>query len=117
MNKQILKIKDPHLLSNKYYQMAGVLEDEGKDSFQLLKLSMEFHLKSLLESDLYKTGLFKEVDIWTFPNCCPSCKILEGKKYSIKKALSEMLLPNKDCTNINKNGIKACRCSYEKVID
>jgi hypothetical protein len=117
MNKQILKIKDPHLLSYKYYQMAGVLEDEGKDSFQLKKLAMEFRLKALLESDLYKTGVIKRVEISTFPECCSSCEKLEGKKYSIKRALSEMPLPNKDCTSINKSGIKVCRCSYLENVD
>lgn len=117
MNKQVLSIKDPYHLGLKYNQMAGALEDEGRESFHIRKLSMEFHLKSLLESDSYKTGLIKEVDIWTFPDCCPSCKKLEGNKYSIKKALSVMPLPNEDCTNINKSGIKVCRCSYYKYID
>ena len=97
--------------------MAEVLEDQGRDSFRIRKLSMEFYLKSLLESDLYKTGIIKEVDIWTFPDCCPSCKKLEGKKYSIKKALSLMPLPNKDCTSINKSGIKVCKCSYDNYIN
>lgn len=117
MNKQVLSIKGPYYLSLKYTQMAGVLEDEGRESFHIRKLSMEFYLKSLLESDLYKTGIIKEVDIWTFPDCCPSCKKLEGKKYSIKKALSLMPLPNKDCTSINKSGIKVCKCSYDNYIN
>jgi hypothetical protein len=117
MNKHILSIKDSYHLSLKYNQMGAVLEAEGRDSFYIRKLYMEFHLKSLLESEPYKLGVFKNVEICTEPNCCPSCRILDGKKYSIKKALSEMPLPNRNCININKNGIKVCNCSYEQNID
>ncbi len=109
-----LKSQDWRGVSSVYKEQAIILAKEGKDNKQLLnesckaaKESNKEVLRSYLES-----GVVEKVEILTAGSeSCPLCQDLEGKVYTIKKALEVSPLPVEDCTH--KYG---CRCCYIPVV-
>jgi len=96
-----------------YYDMALMLDNEGKNSFHLLEQARRAELLEYQSS-----GLIKKVKILTAgkDNACSECLKLDGKVFTIEKALKEMPLPNKNCTNKLNSKNSFCRCSYLSVI-
>lgn len=111
LNDLILKIskkKDLHDLKMLYYEMALFLNDEGADSFRYLQEAAKLELMLLK-----KEGIIKKVSILSAGDACPTCQKLDGKKFTVDKALNEMPIPVKNCTfKFDNDKPNFCRCSY-----
>lgn len=102
-NEQVATEKDYGKLSSSYYELALILEEEGREYFHVLKLSSIMRLK-----ELRKQG-WKEVEILSC-GCCSYCESLNGKRLTIEQALKELPIPHRDCPHENT---VFCTCSYE----
>lgn len=110
--QNVMKSNKFDLLSGMYYNMSRFLIKEGRNPFETLK---QFQKMKLL--DYQQQGL-KKVEILWSGNGCEACGKLDTKKYSIKKALEEMPLPNKDCSmDVFETGFSWCRCDYLPFIE
>ena len=116
MNELILKnANDYNILRNLYYELALIANKEGKNFFHLLQKSMEMELK-----EMKKTGVLEKVKILAtgYDDVCEECSKLNGKIFSIKEALRQMPIPNRNCTTSIDGGKRGfCRCSYIVHID
>jgi hypothetical protein len=92
-----------------YYGMAILLQKEGKDCFHLLQEARRCELMD------YKAMGITKVRILTAGrnNSCQHCLELDGKIFTIDKALQEMPIPVKNCsTEVFMDGKGFCRCIY-----
>jgi hypothetical protein len=106
-----MKAGNFEMMSTLYYNMARLLRREGRNSLMALKGSQQSKLLAFQQQGL------ETVEIIWFGNGCQACKELDGKKYSIEKALKEMPLPNRDCSMDGlKKGHSWCRCIYKPVV-
>lgn len=110
-NKKIARTTDRKALSDIYFGMASLVAEEGRrNPCQFLEQHHRMNLMNYIEDG----DVFEEVQILAAPNSCDSCKSLNGKIFSIKDALSQMPLPNKECTfKLDpKHEHSWCRCTY-----
>ena len=109
-NKLILKnANDFQKLSSIYYEMAIFLNEEGKNSYDMKYQSTKMQLLDLKQNGAKKVRWVASVGTRT----CKKCESLNGKNYSIEKALKEMPLPLKDCKNLEDG----CRCCWVPVVE
>ena len=99
--------------SQAYFELAHILYFEGRGNHQsALRESHRFDLLSMKEVGI------RSVEISTAgtgsKGACPQCRKLEGRKFSIARALKEMPLPKSNCGGGPHDGW--CRCSYQAVI-
>ncbi len=96
-------------LSMLYHSMALLLEEDGKDFFDMLQEARRMKLIKYREEEI-----IAQVQISTAGyQSCPSCQRLEGKVFKIDDALREMPIPNKECTTPSLNPRQGfCRCCY-----
>lgn len=108
-NELILKTQDIHSLKMIYYEMAIILNKEGKDSFSLLQQSAKMELIKFQEE-----GFVQKVRILTAGEAsCESCKKLDKKVFNIKEALKLMPIPERHCSHkLYNEKYGFCRCCY-----
>jgi|Deesub1362A_J573_1020465.scaffolds.fasta_scaffold17422_2 DNA-directed RNA polymerase subunit RPC12/RpoP len=112
-NELIAKKKDLQELKMLYYEMALFLNKEGKDSFPLLQQAAKMELMRFK-----KEGFIKKVRILASADSCPVCQKLNGKVFTVERALKTMPIPCKECTHKLYDGNRGfCRCSYVAEID
>lgn len=92
------KKEDYSTLSGIYRHQARLLEEEGKDQYEQLRLAGKMVLLN------HKLGNYKYVEIESHsakgdPVLCPECLAITGKRLPIGQALSELPLPPRDCKN------------------
>ena len=105
-NKEIKNRNDSSILGTLYYNMAILLDSEGKDAFQMLQQSAKARLQS------YKQMGTDIVEIQVGDDC-PYCMNLADKTYKIEEALDQGPIPHKNCSNIRKNKKGGfCMCQY-----
>ena len=104
---------DFQALSGVYAHMARQLYDEGKDPFEVSKLSKHFELLAL-----QRTGLpFDSMKLRVL-GLCPESRVHEDSLYTIEEALEEMPIPRPDCSHDQKpGGFGICICSYINQFD
>lgn len=106
-----MKANDFAVLSGIYYDMARFLIKEGRNPYETLKQSQKMGLLA------YQKQGVEKVEISWSGNGCEACKQLDGEKYIVKKAIEEMPLPNKNCSeDVFEKGHPWCRCNYLPVI-
>lgn len=111
----LMKRSEYQELSMMYWRMAYYAYEEDKS---FIHLQQEANKCKLLEYRRRK--IISKVTILTAGkgNACEQCIKLEGKVYTIEKALKEMPIPHKNCTfGPNNNKVGWCRCSYNAIID
>ena len=105
---------DLHKRKMEHYEKAIELSQKGKDPLRELRLASKMALLN------YKKAGFKKVR-WVASygsRTCKKCTSLNGKIYSIEKALKDMPLPLKDCKNfMNSPKYGFCRCCWVPVIN
>jgi len=93
-----------------YFEMALLLDEEGKDPYGMLYQSTKMRLLMLKHPNTKKVKILS-------PKGCEECAKLDGKIYPIDKALKEMPIPVKNCKHHNNNeGHGWCRCTWVPVI-
>ena len=110
LNELIQKnIEDFRLLSFIYYDLADIVNKEGKDSYTFLHLAQK-----MVIMDMQKSSIVKGVEIVSCgSNSCEVCQQLNGKRFTIKEALEKMPLPIRECTHKQHNDVWGyCRCCY-----
>jgi len=116
LNELIIKhANDYYILSRLYYELAFIANKEKKEFFHLLQKSMEMTLK-----DIQKDRVIEKVGIIAagYDDLCEECSKLDGKIFSIKEALKQMPIPNRNCTTSIDGGKRGfCRCVYVAHID
>lgn len=102
------RTRDLELLKSIQHTMALFLKEGDYDCYSLLQRLVK---RQLL--DFQKKGI-KKVRIQTAGiDSCSACRQLEGKVYTIKRALQEMPLPHKECSYKLSGVIKNfCQCEY-----
>lgn len=112
-NELIAKTTDYHDLKMIYYNMAILLNKEGKEFFHILQLSSKMQLMTMKQMDI------KKVEISTAgEGSCESCRKLEGRIFRIEDALEKMPIPCKKCNmEVFTEGKGFCRCMYSPVIE
>lgn len=96
-----------------YYQMANFLKGEGKDSSQLRQQGYKVKLRRVEEElKRYDKQRIKRVEILAISESCKNCKKMNGKVFSIKRAIESKPLPVESCEHEY-----GCRCGYLPVID
>jgi len=106
-----MKTKNFAELSGIYYDMSRFQIKDGRNPHETLKQSQKMKLLDYQQQEV------KKVEILWSGNGCDSCKKLNGKKYSIQKALEEMPLPNTECSmDVFEKGFPWCRCDYTPII-
>lgn len=113
-NELITKTRDLQKLKTIYYEMALFLNEKGRDAFKLLQQSAKMGLMHLRQE-----GVVKKVSISTArENSCEACQKLEGKVYTVERALKEMPIPCRDCTyELYSDKVGFCRCMYFMELD
>ena len=117
LSKQVeksLRAGDWEATSQAYHGQAGILFAEGRPHFRVREEAHRCHLRSL-------AGLrIKKVTVSTCEDerVCNYCNSLNGKTFSVDKALETMPLPGKQCTDGAKENPHGgrCRCLYMAVI-
>ena len=89
---------------------ALFLHDEGKDPYELLREATKWDLAAKQQNP-FIVG----VRILAVKNSCSACQKLNGKTFTIDKALKKMPLPNKNCTHEHNGKRGWCRCMYLPV--
>ncbi len=116
LNELILEnANDYSILRNIYYELALIVNKEKKEFFHLLQKSMEMRLK-----DMQKDRVIEKLRITAvgYDDTCEECQKLDGKIISIKEALRQMPIPNRNCTTSIDGGKRGfCRCEYLVHID
>ena len=116
LNELIIKhANDYGILSSLYKNLAFIANKEKKEFFYLLQKSMEMRLK-----DMQKDRVIEKLRITAvgYDNTCEECPKLDGKIISIKEALRQMPIPNRNCTTSIDGGKRGfCRCEYLVHID
>ena len=116
LNELIIKnANDYYILSRLYYNLAFIANKEKKEFFHLLQKSKEMTLK-----DKQKDRVIEKVriDAVGYDDLCEECSKLDGKIFSIKEALRQMPIPNRNCTTSIDGGKRGfCRCEYVVYID
>lgn len=109
---EAMKKSDFSALSGIYFQMALHMHESGKDSLDLQRQAQKMKLMQDKTSDV-----IKGVEIFS-NNGCEECKQMNGKKFTIQKALEIMPLPISSCTNkLNKNAPSGwCRCTFLPIV-
>lgn len=93
------------------YQMALFLNQEGREFGHLLEQRAKRQLMDLKARGTNKVEILDG-------GGCDACRALRGKKFTIKKALDKMPIPNKKCTHILYDPERPfCRCEYVAVLD
>jgi hypothetical protein len=100
-------IRNLNMLQMIYYEMSVFLDEEGKNSFQIRQLCSKMELSRYRELGIEKVTPLPAKD------SCRECKKLQGKIFSISRALKEMPLPYKKCSRRLQNDKYAfCRCCW-----
>jgi len=106
-NKLLLSETDLHTLKMIYFTMALLLDEEGKDSYEMHCQATKMQLLKLKES-----SSTKQVEILSTKGCS-NCEKYAKKIFTIEDALEKMPIPRKDCTfHLNNNKYGYCRCIY-----
>jgi hypothetical protein len=94
-----------------YYDQAQFLFKEGRNSFPIMKLSLEMNLLALKSEGIENVKV--HTDRIDYPELC---RKLNGMTLPINEALSTMPIPIKECSQLfydeNRN---FCRCPYMPV--
>ena len=117
LSKQVenaLRTDDWEAASQAYFGQAAILFAEGKKHHHGSEEAYRCQLRGF-----QKLGI-KNVEVLTGEDerVCPHCNSLNGKVFSVVKALKTMPLPGKTCTDgsdKNPHGGR-CRCIYLSVI-
>jgi len=104
------QVKDYHKLSEKYYEVALLL---NKSQLPHIKELTEASKNELLHYQ--QEGLEKVVIIGTD---CDACKNQNGRILTVAEALEKMPLPHKECSYVlHKSSVPFCTCCYAPHID
>jgi hypothetical protein len=101
-------------LSGIYWQMALQLYDEGRDHFELSKLS---HKYGLLAMQRQQAGFPLPMEIRVL-GVCPESRAHDERWYTVEEALEEMPIPRADCSwhtspaRAKRGGPGWCACTY-----
>jgi len=111
LNGLILKNADDYyILSRLYYKLAFIANKEKKEFFHLLQKSKEMTLKNMQKDRVIEKV---EIDAVGYDDLCEECSKLDGKIFTIKEALRQMPIPNRNCTTRIDGGKRGfCRCEY-----
>lgn len=108
-----MKINDFYRLGLTYYEMAKLLEKEGKNSEKFKEFGYQMKLKSQqAELEGYKNSGIMKFEIRSIDTSCDACKKLNGKIIEIEDAILNNPIPVKECQH--KYG---CRCVYLAVVE
>jgi len=96
-----------------YYEMARQLEGEDKDNSRERRLGYEMKLRhSRSELENYRKSGVKKIEVLATPESCKHCLKLDGKTFSVAKALKNPPVPVEECDQELGYG---CRCTYLPV--
>lgn len=108
LNKLILLHKDYGDLKWIYDQMALLLNQEGKNCYDLQVYSNKCYLYQLIEVKVYTTVTIKV----SHEHNCEACKALKDKTYKITDILSNLPIPSRHCTNYIYSDEPYCTCYF-----
>jgi len=96
-----------------YYEMADFLVSEDKDSKKTKELgyTMKLRFQKGELKRIKQSQVVKKIEVLADDDSCRKCLKLNGKIFSIDKALKKNPLPVERCTH--KYG---CRCTYLPVV-
>ena len=108
-NKLILKyVNNFQELSSIYYDMAIFLNEEGKSSYDMKYQSIKMRLLHYKQNDVKKVRWVASLGERT----CKKCEALDGKIFTIEKALKDIPLLVKNCKNLEDG----CRCTLVPIV-
>jgi len=115
--EKFMKSGDFWRLGSTYYEMAVLVENEGKDGAYLRNLGykiklkvQEGNLRDIEKSDA--VNVLTGVEITACSNSCELCKGLNGKRFSIEDAKKYKPLPVRACAYEC-----GCRCAYAPTVE
>lgn len=112
LNELVTKQKDWHSLKMLYFKMALFLNDEGKDSFDMLAEAAKCELMN------YKEINFVQKVAISSARGCEECKKTDGQTFTLEEAFKIMPIPNRKCTfRFSENQPPFCRCRYVVKFD
>jgi DNA-directed RNA polymerase subunit RPC12/RpoP len=108
--EQATDLQDAKLI---YYKMALFLNRMGRDARPALEKSARAELL------LYKQEGIKSVEVSAcIGDSCPSCRELNGKRFTVEEALSTMPIPCRACSfELYDEHHGFCRCCYDVVLE
>ncbi len=114
-NDALARERDLHNVKRLHFGMALFLLREGRDPFEHLQHAARAELL-----DLKASGVVRKVKIGAAGNGCDACNRLDGKVLTIARALREMPIPNRSCTELLDDDdyrFAWCRCTYLAVLN
>ncbi|MBN1319451.1 MAG: hypothetical protein JXA87_01285 [Thermoleophilia bacterium] len=107
-------------LSSLYWHMAMQLYEEGRDHFELSRLSKKYGLLAMQNKVHPFDHLGLRFKLVVIP-ACPESHAYRGRQYSIEEALDEMPIPRPDCSYHYLSGREGspgwCVCSHSHERD
>ena len=103
---------DYHSLKMLFFNQAMFLYEAKMPFFDVLQQASKMELLH------YQQEGVKKVEILAAGNSCGVCKKINGKKFTVKKALQDMPIPHRQC-NFELDGETKgwCRCCYIPCLD
>jgi SPP1 gp7 family putative phage head morphogenesis protein len=92
-----------------YYEMAIFLNEEGKSSSDMKRLSAKMKLLYFKQNGIKKVRWIASTGART----CKKCESLNGQIFLMDEALEKIPLLVKDCKNIDDG----CRCCWGPVVE
>ena len=117
LSKQLntaLQAKDWNMAGVAYDGQAAILFAEGRGHHRVAQEAQKCQLRAMQEIGIRNVEILTGSD----ERVCPYCRSLEGKVFSIKKALEQMPIPGSQCrdgSERNPHGGR-CRCIYLAVV-
>ena len=108
LNKLILLYKEYGDLKWVYDQMALLVNQEGRNCYELQVYSNKCYLYQLIEVKVYTTVTVKVSD----EHNCKACKTLKDRIYKITDILNDLPIPSRNCTNYMYSNEPYCTCYF-----
>jgi len=104
------------MLEITYFKMANQLKEEKGSVKEIKKLKKLGNKMKLIHhqnelKNYFRSSVVRGVEILADQSSCKKCKKLDGKEFSLQKALKENPLPVNDCEHYY-----GCRCVYLPII-